>query len=66
MTIASYPKSSYSGLVGGQKYSSPSILRYIYICISYKTKIFKKIVVKSFLTGFWPFLHQNTVSWRFI
>jgi hypothetical protein len=39
----------------GHKYSSSSILRYI----SYKTTFFKKIIVKSFLNGFWSFLHQK-------
>ena len=27
--------------------------------ISYKTTFFKKIIVKSFLKGFWPFVHQK-------
>jgi hypothetical protein len=44
------------GTVNGHKYSSPSILRYIF---QYKITFFKKIIVKSFLNGFWSFLHQK-------
>jgi hypothetical protein len=44
------------GTVNGHKYSSPSSLRYIF---QYKTTFFKTIIVKSFLNGFWSFLHQK-------
>jgi hypothetical protein len=37
--------------VNGHKYSSPSILRYPHFSIFF--------IVKSFLNGFWSFLHQK-------
>jgi len=42
--------------VNGHKYSSPSILHYIF---HIKPHFSKKIIVKLFLNGFWSFLHQK-------
>jgi len=42
--------------VNRHKYSSPSILRYIF---HIKPHFSKKIIVKLFLNGFWSFLHQK-------
>jgi len=44
------------GTVNGHKYSSPSILRYIFHIKPHFSNFF---IVKSFLNGFWSFLHQK-------